>query len=140
MSSESRPQSPWFWLAVFFVPVVLFFAVLGVLSAIEKWHIVVAPPQEHPEIERPGGGPWIADETKADFKRRIERIDKEMPLLIADLKFLESALKKEEARARTDPHAQEYVNFIRRQQKSLEDRLEILRSDRSDYAHELHEK
>ena len=137
-------RSPWFWLVTLIVPFVLFFSVLGVLSSIEKWHVVWSPPPKNAEIEGTGPAPWLPAERRADLKRKIERIDQEIPAIFGELKFLEGALKKEELRTemradlKLDP--KEYVNFIRRQQKSLTDRVEILRADREFYAHELQEK
>lgn len=144
-TSEPREQtsairSAWFWLLIPAGLIVLFFAGLGVYSAIENLHARWTAPPENAQAEESGLAPWLPKERRADLQRRIAVIDGAIPAIEGELRFLRGRLKKEQARAAAYPDAKEYIDFIRREQVFLAERIDELQADRAYFFHELHEK
>ncbi|MFZ1005261.1 MAG: hypothetical protein WAN65_00385, partial [Candidatus Sulfotelmatobacter sp.] len=136
--SSEPSRSPWFWLVVVIVPFVLFFAGIGTLATLEKWHISWPPGKENAEFEEHGPAPWLIKERRAELKRKIAMIDSALPAVVGEMNFLESRLKI--VQARPEPAAREYIDFIRREEQFLADRLDEMRADRAYYSRELNEK
>lgn len=135
-------RSPWFWLLSIFVPIVIFFAALGVAGSLERWHIQLwwIPWQADEQAEAFGKERWLPEERRADMERRVRVIDRAIPAIEGEMKFLDDELKKAQAKNHNDPTMADLVASLRRQREFLVDRLDELRSDRAYYVRELHEK
>lgn len=131
-----RPRSVGFWFLIIFIPFLLFFAVLGVISTLQRWpNLPWLPPKVNLEMERAGTAPWTPQERRADLKRRIEVIDRSIPLIQGEMKYLDGALQRETALG--SPEARDRVEFMRREMQFLIERIAELHSDRDYYVHHL---
>lgn len=133
-------RAVWFWLLVLTTPFVLFLAVLGVLATIEKWQVFERVPPENPQMQESGLAPWLPKERRAYMEHRIDVIDGSIPAIKGEIRFLEGALKREQAQIHSNAEAKEYAKVICREQRFLEARIDELRTDREYYVHELREK
>jgi hypothetical protein len=131
----------WHLLVAAILAIFSFFAVLGIVSVVGRWHpIADLPKPDNAEIERSGSAPWAVKERKSDLRRRIDTIDKEIPAIEGELDFLDKAMQREKMRAHKQPESRFYIDFILREQNFLHARIDDLRTDRAYYSHELQEQ
>jgi hypothetical protein len=135
-----RRRSTRFWITTFLFPLVLLFAGLGIISALERWGPSWSPPIEHPKVERAGFPPWVEKKWRANAQQEIDRIERDMPVVVAELQHLQGLLDKTESLAEDDPQARAHVASLRRMQAFLTARLEAMRDERAYYIRELAEK
>lgn len=122
------------------VALLLFFGGVAVIWMVGQWHPVSTPSPGNGIIEEAGRAPWLPAERRAELKHRMDNIDRDIPAIEGELKFLDEAMQREKARAPQNQESKLYIDFILREQSFLRARINDLRTDRAYYAHELEEK
>jgi cell division protein FtsB len=113
------------------VAMLLFFAGVGVIWMVGRHHPISTPAPSDGVVEESGVAPWLPSERRAELKRRVDRIDRDIPAIEGELKYLDEAMQREKARVQQHQESKIYIDFILREQNFLRARIDDLRSDRA---------